>query len=215
MSQCTHCFGRGRCQDDYHSGSSLFGGEDEAGQNRPGFLGGLIDSCPSCGNGNTESRPECPHCKGTGRQNPDPFDQKKDVFGIGESEKEARLRQTQRAQPAHIVTDSGGGGPGWLEELTIALLWFGKELAKPEWHPAIRFVLTWIMPASFAYGAYWYGSEVLSAFDSNMFDGVGALLLAWIAIPISAFFGFIGTVATWAAAKIGYAILANKQQDGE
>jgi hypothetical protein len=69
MATCTHCDGTGKCQDDFHSGTEIFnplGGEDDEGVNRPNFIDNLFGSCPSCGVSNTEMRPDCPHCGGTG-----------------------------------------------------------------------------------------------------------------------------------------------------
>lgn len=60
MSECTHCNGTGKCQDDFHSGT-LSGNE-----NGPSLSDNFFGHCPSCGDGNTEYRPDCPHCDGKG-----------------------------------------------------------------------------------------------------------------------------------------------------
>lgn len=60
MSQCSHCDGSGKCQDDFHLGTFS---DDDNGPDLWDHIGG---KCPSCGSTNTEMRPECPHCDGTG-----------------------------------------------------------------------------------------------------------------------------------------------------
>ncbi len=107
MGECRHCSGSGRCQDDFHSGAGLFGGQDQAGQDHPSFLGGLLSSCPRCGNGNTEWRPECTHCQGSGRDGSEwfPFGAPKKLYLGGGSVKERNFRE-------RTESDSGGGGSG-------------------------------------------------------------------------------------------------------
>jgi hypothetical protein len=72
VAQCKHCSGTGRCQDDYHSGSTL---------SRT-----FLSHCPSCGGSNAEWRPECPHCDGTGRNDDDFLPSSKRLyFGFDQS----------------------------------------------------------------------------------------------------------------------------------
>jgi hypothetical protein len=60
MAKCSYCNGTGECQDPFHKGT--FSGDDDG----PTLLDNLIGSCESCGSTNTEMRPPCPHCDGTG-----------------------------------------------------------------------------------------------------------------------------------------------------
>lgn len=107
MGECSHCSGTGRCQDDYHSGSSLFGGEDEHGQSHPSLIGSFLDDCPSCGDSNTQWRPECPHCDGTGRDNDDFFPSaKRSYIGFEASVKEREHNEGN--SPDHSSSSSAG-----------------------------------------------------------------------------------------------------------
>ena len=62
MSECSHCQGTGECQDDFHKGT-MTGDEDG-----PSLWDNIAGRCESCGSRNTEMRPPCPHCDGTGKE---------------------------------------------------------------------------------------------------------------------------------------------------
>lgn len=111
MGECRHCSGSGRCQDDYHSGAGLFGGTDDAGQNHPGLLGGLLGDCPRCGGSNTEWRPECRHCQGSGRDQSEwfPFGAPKKTYLGGESVKERMHREGTSNGGGSTSSGFGGG----------------------------------------------------------------------------------------------------------
>lgn len=67
MATCTHCRGTGECQDDFHSGTrGPFGGDSGDGVDHPDYMEHMFGRCPSCGGDNTEMRPDCPHCNGSG-----------------------------------------------------------------------------------------------------------------------------------------------------
>jgi len=70
--------------------------------------------------------------------------------------------------------------------------------------------MTWMMPAFYSWGILWYISEVLDALAINIFEGIAAFFLAWIAIPIAAICGLIATGALWGVTSIAYVILHNR-----
>jgi hypothetical protein len=210
MQDCYHCSGSGRCQNDFHSGGRLFGGEDAAGQVHPSLVDSVFGSCPSCGDGNTEWRPECPHCDGTGNRDPQSVLVKKTHFWPSESIKKRDHRREVERTSRTASANSETGSQGWLGQLVEATLWFGRDISSPDWHPAIRLVMTWMMPAFYSWGILWYISEVLDALAINIFEGIAAFFLAWIAIPIAAICGLIATGALWGVTSIAYVILHNR-----
>lgn len=116
MAECTHCGGTGRCQNDFHSGNTFIGGEDRSGQDHPGVLDMVFGSCPACGGSNTEWRPECTHCDGTGQVGKEwtPFGLNKRMYlGGEESVKERKFREREEALSQERGEDGNSSGGIW------------------------------------------------------------------------------------------------------
>jgi hypothetical protein len=178
----------------------LIGGDSGDGINRPGLFESLIGSCPSCGNINAEWRPECKHCEGTGKSGAGSLDAKKPYFG-GESVKRQDNTTSSTVESASQTTDDGGG---WLAEVALASFWLGRDLADPRWPPVLRLILSWIIPASYAWGILSYIYEVIRNFRMNIFEGLATLFVAWLAIPVYVIIGTVAMFAVWGATKLFY-----------
>jgi len=134
MAECSHCDGTGKCQDDFHSGATIFGGlgeKDEYGKVRPSVVNHMFGECPSCGVSNTEMRPPCPHCNGTGGPkslNPfadeTPRRRQEDSRGSSPSYEPSGLPATSTASD-YNSTDADSGGLGLIVFILVVAVYFG------------------------------------------------------------------------------------------
>jgi hypothetical protein len=211
MGKCNHCDGSGRCEDDFHSGGGFLGGEDSAGQNHPGLFESTFGHCPSCNDGNTEWRPACPHCAGTGEDDPGPLSSAKPYLGLSASRKERERNERQSQVESSEASHSSNFGD-WLEDGFWSLATLGSKMQEPTFPKPVNYLLVATMPLSVLIGVLWYISEVIYAYDSGGFEVIPAFLLAWIAIPLCMVGGLLSVLSVYLITKLGVSLTNRKSQ---